>query len=155
LLGVIEQTCASNLRYADVFLPGRTARPFLSIQAANRGRRPVTLNKYGMTFSDRTEGVFPAYPMTPLPKRLQEGESYTGFVPLRSIQEAVRAKPARLTAVYFDTDDDRRFRHRIWPWSSWHRNLRAGELAPAPTNEELLDPLAPMRKFLEGQGKLK
>lgn len=138
-----------ELRYANYHALGRTATPFLSITAANRGRRPVRLNSYGFAYSDHTLGTFLPYPAFALPKTLGEGESYSGLVPLRNIQEGVRSKAARLTAVYFTTDDGRRIRMRIWPWSKWHGRLRNGPLAPPPANEDLL--LAPVTAgaFLE------
>jgi hypothetical protein len=128
-----------RMRYADYYHPsGKKAGPFLSIEAANRGRRPVRLSTYGFAYSDKSTGVCMPYPVTPLPRILEEGESYTGFIALRAVQENVRARKARLSAVYFDAADSRRFKLPIHRWSRWRKELRDGELAPPPGNEDLL-----------------
>lgn len=129
-----------GMDHAQVEQHGRTAGPLLGIRASNRGRRPVTLTAYGLAFSNGTNGFCPPYPVTPLPVTISEGQSYQGFIALRRAQENVRANPARLTAVYFDAADGRRFRFAIARWSKWHKQLRTGELAPPVTNEDLLGP---------------
>ena len=136
-----------ELRYADVFNPAKVAHRFLIITAANKGRRPVKLNVYGLEFSDHSSVVFVPCPTTPLPKKLEEGESYVGFMSVRSAQECVRSKSARLTALCFLTEDWRMIRLRIRPWSRWHKRLREGPLVPEPTSEEIFDPLGPLFGF--------
>jgi hypothetical protein len=135
----------------------RSAGPFLGLNATNRGRRPVKLASYGLEFSDGMRSAYIPYPVATLPATLGEGESYTGFLPLRTVQEDVRGKKAkgiRLTSAYVETADDRRFRQRIWPWSQVLREqILSGDLAPAPENTDLLDPYAPLRALLGDQDK--
>jgi hypothetical protein len=114
----------------------------------------VKLIAYGLEFSDGTVSVYNPYPAMPLPVTLSEGDSYTGFLPKRDVQEEVRsrkAKGVRLTAAYVATADDRKYRQRIWPWSDvLRKQILAGELAPDPKNTDLLDPYEGIRDLLGG-----
>src|SRR5438309_1540716 len=78
----------------------KVARNLLGLNAQNRGRRPVMLSTYGFIFNDGSENVGIPYAGWPLPHKLEEGASYTNFMPLRWLQESIRALPEkkRITA---------------------------------------------------------
>lgn len=128
--------------------PGATVSNLLILEAANRGRRPVTITSYVFELSDGRSWAFMPYSAAPLPKRLEEGESYTNWFSLRTLQESVQKEPPniRITALAFRTADGRSFRRKIGRRDPWQKVLR-GPLAPPSKNLDLLDPQKPMREL--------
>jgi hypothetical protein len=125
-------------------LGGYWIHPIMRILAANRGRRPVTLASYGFELTDGQWLGWLPFPIFPLPKRLEEGESYYNFVTVRSLQEAVQRLPTgvRIRALTFTTADGRQFRQRFGRRWQWHRLFRE-RLDPRPEHMEMLDPTGP------------
>jgi hypothetical protein len=135
-------------------LGGYTIHPIMEVRASNRGRRPVTLASYGFELTNGMSlGTLP-FPVYPLPKRLEEGESYINFVTVRSLQEAVQQLPpgVRIRSLTLAAADGRRFSKRFGRRWQWHKVFR-DRLDPQPEHMEMLDPLGPFeRLYGPGQG---
>lgn len=133
----------------NLCIGGEWINNMIAFTAANRGRRPVILSSCRMEFSNGKVSAMLPFPTYPLPRKLEEGENYETYHSLRTAQEAVQAHPkgVRVTAIVFKSADGRTFRHRLWPWSVWHKVFRA-DLFPEPPNIGLLDPTRPLRDTL-------
>ena len=120
----------------------------MGLTVMNRGRRPIKLTGYGLLFSNGMRSQYNPYAIATLPFTLTEGDSYLGYLPKRKVQEDVRdnhAKGVRLSAVYVDTADNQRLTKRFGRGDETVAQLLTGELAPEPTNLDLMDPALRLR----------
>jgi hypothetical protein len=123
----------------------------IEVEEANRGRRPVTLQYYAFRASNKMRSANMPFEIEPLPAKLEEGNSFTNYVPIRGMQEWMGQQGhwVWLTDLIFYGADGRQYRTRFWPWSRMNKLMREPLRAPAQNT----DLLRQMRRTRSGAGQ--